>query len=349
MPQFPNAGGDMADAIRTHDWSATPLGALDQWPTSLLTTVRIMLAQKHAICIFWGPELTMLYNDAYAPFLGAKEAGALGKPFEVIWSDVWAEVKPLVDEALDGRSVFHREMPLVMQRNGYDEQTYWTFSYSPLYDDDAQVVGLMNVTVDATPTVQARENYEIMQRELVHRVKNTLAVTTAVVSSSLRHAATIEDARATVGKRMSALTKAQEFLNYDGEEIEIEHVVDSAIKAHLDNPSRAVISGSQVLIAPEQAVGLSLALYELATNAVKYGALSQEQGQVHITWALDDDRRFTFEWTESGGPHVAPPQRSGFGSRLTNVIVASYFGGTGTTHYDPSGLRFALQGQLVAR
>ena len=87
----------MGRAIRDFDWSQTPLGPIEQWSTALLSAVRILLGQRHAACMFWGPELTMLYNDAFAPALGQKECRALGQPFRVIWADVWDDVAPLVE------------------------------------------------------------------------------------------------------------------------------------------------------------------------------------------------------------------------------------------------------------
>lgn len=98
-------------------------------------------------------------------------------------------------------------------------------------------------------------------------------------------------------------------------------------------------------IAPQQALGLSLAVYELATNALKYGALSNENGKVDIVWTLDEDDRFALRWREAGGPAVRTPTRKGFGSRLTNQIVAAYFSGEGRTFYYSDGLVFELEGK----
>lgn len=346
MSVFPPAGGQLGQAIRTMDWSGTGLGDPDGWPQSLRTIVQMMLAQRHAICLFWGPDLRILYNDAYAPLLGAKEKGALGQPFRQVWSEVWDQLKPLVDEALAGRGTWSEELSLVLNRHGYDEQTYFTLSYSPLYDDAGQVAGLINVAVDATATVVSRRDQQILQRELVHRVKNTMAVVTAVVSSSLRHATNMDEARHQVGSRIAALGRAQELVSSQGDEAEIAEIVQSGVSAHMDSPDRISIRGPKTLLSAQQAVGLSLAIYELATNAAKYGALSGEAGRVDISWDTDEDGSFRFSWTESGGPQVSTPTKTGFGSRLTNSIVASYFSGTGETHYRPDGVQFELLGNL---
>lgn len=337
--------GRMGMRTQEYDWSATSLGAVSTWSESLTTIVELMLSQKQAICMFWGDQLNIFYNDAYAPLLGAKESGALGMPAAEVWSDIWPDIKPFVDQAMSGHGTWAEEFPLTMHRNGYREETFWTFSYSPLYEN-GRVMGMMNVALDATPGVLAKRKQEALQRELVHRVKNTLAVTAAVVSSTLRQATTIEEARATVADRIAALGAAQELLNSSNEHTPIREIIEAAMKAHLDGPDRAVITGPNIRVSSQQAVGLSLAVYELATNALKYGALSNEAGRVEISWDADQDGRFSFAWQETGGPIVLPPTRSGFGSKLTDRIVASYFEGEGKTTYNPGGVRFELTGTI---
>jgi two-component sensor histidine kinase len=344
MTDFLLTEGDMARAIREYDWAMTSAGALDSWPLALRTVVQMMLHQRHAICLFWGSDLNILYNDAYKPFLGAKEKDALGKPFSVIWSDVWDQVKCFVDEALSGRGTYTENMRLITDRNGYDEETFWTFSYSPLYDDDGNVAGLVDIAVNTTPMVRSLRAQEVLRRELVHRVKNSMAVTTAVISATLRHAETLDQARETITHRIAALGKAQNMLNEIPVDVSVADTVTESMNAHLDDPGRLKVSGPKLHVSTQQGIGLSLAVYELATNALKYGALSNEIGCVKISWETSGSRGFEFVWQETGGPPVAPPKRTGFGSRLTNQIVASYFSGKGETTYCPDGVRFVLSG-----
>lgn len=347
VPHFPDDDSEMGKAIRLFDWTSTAMGPVETWPVTLKTTVRTILKQGHAICLFWGPDLNIIYNDAYRPFLGLKERGALGKPFHIIWSDVWDDVKPFVDEALSGRGTFAEDLHLVMDRNGFPEDTYWTFSYSPLYDDDGNVAGLINITIETTATVEGRKREELLRRELVHRVKNTMAITTAVVSATMRHSRTLEEARDTVKRRIAALGNAQNLMHASGKGAGIVELVCDSVYPHLDDRARVTISGPDMDVAPQQALGLSLAVYELATNALKYGALSNESGRVEIAWTLGGNDRFELRWRETGGPPVRPPTRTGFGSRLTNQIVAAYFSGEGRTFYHPEGLVFELDGKYV--
>lgn len=345
MPDFPYDDSEMGRAIRHFDWASTAAGPINTWPVSLKTTVQMILKQRHAICLFWGPDLNIIYNDAYRPFLGLKEKDALGKPFHIIWSDVWDDVKHFVDDALSGKGTFAEDMHLVMDRNAYPEDTYWTFSYSPLYDDQGKVAGLINITVETTAMVESRKREEVLRRELVHRVKNTMAITTAVVSATMRHSQSLEEARDTIKKRIAALGNAQNLMHASGQGTGIFDLIHSSVHPHLDDRARVTITGPDMQIAPQQALGLSLAVYELATNALKYGALSNESGKVDIVWTLDDDDRFALRWRETGGPEVRTPTRTGFGSRLTNQIVAAYFSGEGRTFYHPDGLVFELEGK----
>jgi two-component sensor histidine kinase len=335
----------MARLTAEYDWSATSLGPISSWSQALTAVVQMMLGQKHAICMFWGDELNILYNDAYAPILGAREVGALGQPAKQVWPEIWDDIEPFVKQALSGQGTWAEELPLTMRRNGYDEETFWTFSYSPLYEQ-GEVRGMLNVALDATAGVIARRNQKALQRELVHRVKNTLAVTAAVVSSTLRQASSLDQARATVSDRIAALGVAQELLHGSADDTPVRGIIEAALAAHLDRPDRAVITGPDLHVASQQAIGLSLAVYELATNAVKYGALSGDAGRIGISWNIDGDGRFSLVWQEIGGPAVVAPARTGFGSRLTNRIVPAYFGGEGRTLYNTDGVRFELQGKI---
>ncbi|UNK42731.1 PAS domain-containing protein [Luteimonas sp. S4-F44] len=153
---FLPAHGAMAGRIAAFDWSTTPLGPLQAWPQSLRTTVALMLDSRFAMCLSWGPELTLLYNDAYAPMLGAKEPTALGRPIARIWPDVWDDILPLIEQAMSGTSTSHEDMPLTMLRHGYPEQTYWTFSYTPVRDEQGQIPGFLNITTETTQKVLAQ-------------------------------------------------------------------------------------------------------------------------------------------------------------------------------------------------
>ncbi len=152
--QFLAGGGEMAAAMRALDWSGSPLGPPSVWPEALKTAAGIMLSSKFPMFLAWGPELGFLYNDAYVEVLGAKHP-AVGRPFREIWSEIWADISPLVDRALAGEATYWENLPLVMRRKGFEEQTWFTFSYSPLRDGDGVVRGMFCACVETTDTVLA--------------------------------------------------------------------------------------------------------------------------------------------------------------------------------------------------
>lgn len=157
---FLDGGGETGAIIRGIDWSGTPLGPMDAWPQSLRTIVSLMLANGHAMCLTWGPELTFLYNDAYAPILAARHPAAMGKAIDIVWSDVWPDIEPLLRRALAGETVRLDNHHLVMTRKGYPEDTWWSFSYSPLRDESGTIRGMIDVCVDFTEMVLTRRKLE---------------------------------------------------------------------------------------------------------------------------------------------------------------------------------------------
>jgi len=123
-------GGEMGMLMRSLDWSQTPLGAVSQWPQSLKTSVRIMLTSRQAMFVWWGEELINLYNDAYKAIVGGKHPEALGKPASYVWQEIWDQVGPRAESAmLKNEGTYDEALLLIMERNGYPEETYYTFSY----------------------------------------------------------------------------------------------------------------------------------------------------------------------------------------------------------------------------
>ena len=128
---FLAGGGIMGARIRAHDWSASSIGPPEAWPQSLRTALSIMLHSGFPAYLAWGPDLVGFYNDAYAPVLGTKP-DALGQPFRQVWSETWDQIGPIVARALSGEASYFKALPITMERKGYPEQTWWTFSYSPI-------------------------------------------------------------------------------------------------------------------------------------------------------------------------------------------------------------------------
>lgn len=144
----PEVGPDLAQV----DWAATPLGPPSQWPQSLQTAVRILLPSRFSMWMAWGPELTFFCNAAYRrDTLGAKYPWALGRPANEVWSEIWSDIGPRIEGVLStGHATWDAGLRLFLERSGYPEETYHTFSYSPLRDDDGNVVGMLCVVSEDT-------------------------------------------------------------------------------------------------------------------------------------------------------------------------------------------------------
>lgn len=162
-------GGEMGARMRRFDWSRSPLGRPEQWPQSLKTGVEILLSSKFPMFIAWGPELRFLYNDAYSELLGRKHPAALGHAFEDVWADIWATIEPIVRRALAGEATYWDNLPLTMTRKGYEEQTWFTFSYSPLRGDGGAIEGMFCAVVETTDTVLA-EQHRVNEAERLRRL-----------------------------------------------------------------------------------------------------------------------------------------------------------------------------------
>ena len=150
------ANGDVMGALmRAYDWASTSLGLQERWPQSLLTLVRVMLNSRQPMFIVWGADRTLVYNDSYAPLLGTRHPGALGCPFFETWPEVRGEVGALMDRVFTGDPVHMDDLQLTVHRNGYPEETHFSFSYTPVPGDDGAIVGLFCACTETTRQVLA--------------------------------------------------------------------------------------------------------------------------------------------------------------------------------------------------
>jgi PAS domain S-box-containing protein len=147
------------------DWTATPLGPIEGWPQSLRTAINILLSSRFAMWMAWGPELTFFCNAAYRrDTLGDKYPWALGRPAREVWAEIWDDIGSRVESVMTaGESTWDEALMLLLERSGYREETYHTFSYSPLRDDDARVVGMLCVVSEETNRVIGERRMETLR------------------------------------------------------------------------------------------------------------------------------------------------------------------------------------------
>ena len=157
---------ELAALMRQRDWAATPLGPVESWPAPLRTAVRIVLTSRFAMWMAWGEELTFFYNDAYArDTLAAKHPWALGRPTREVWHEIWPEIEPRLASVLaGGPATWDEGLLLFLERSGYPEETYHTFSYSPLHDDAGAVSGVLCVVTEETARVIGERRVALLGR-----------------------------------------------------------------------------------------------------------------------------------------------------------------------------------------
>jgi two-component sensor histidine kinase len=253
------------------------------------------------------------YNDAFRPILGTKQE-ALGRSFADIWAEAWDDIGPIADRAFSGEATYIENFPLLINRFGASEQAYFTFSYSPLRLADGTVAGFIDTVVETTETVKTRADLALVNEELGHRLKNTLALVDSIAAQTLR-GVTEQDAVAALRDRLVALGQAHDILlGQDWSGSSLGAVVHGTLK-RLDGLGQIVVEGPDLEIGSRATMTFSLILHELATNATKYGALSLPNGGVSLSWAIEREV-LRLRWREFNGPRVEQPTRTGFGSRL---------------------------------
>lgn len=167
-----------ADLLKTVDFSATPLGPPEVWENALNSIVSLMLESRFPMFIAWGGALTFLYNDAYADILGLKHPAAFGSSFRDIWADIWDDISPLITDAMNGIATFSEDLPLVMNRADYEEKSWFTFSYSPVRDENGLVRGMFCAVTETTDRVllQQRQAFRLSLEEELREIENSMAV-----------------------------------------------------------------------------------------------------------------------------------------------------------------------------
>ena len=173
--EFLDGGGHVGALMRRHDWSTSPLGDPATWPQSLRSVVGLLLHSRFPMFVAWGKDLGFLYNDPYAEILGTKHPKALGSRFYDIWSEIWPDISPLIDAAMEGHATYREDLPLLMNRKGYDEQTWFTFSYSPVRDETGRVAGMFCAVSETTQRVLVERALRELNETLERRVADALA------------------------------------------------------------------------------------------------------------------------------------------------------------------------------
>ncbi|WP_238247062.1 sensor histidine kinase [Methylobacterium iners] len=286
------------------------------------------------------------WNSGAQNLMGWTEEEAIGAPANLIFTP-----------EDDRNAIAETEMRLaVTEGRGEDDRwhlrkdgsRFWANGLMmPLRDDEGGLVGFLKILRDRTDAKRAAEHQALLVNELNHRVKNTLATVQAFTTQTLRSAASMNEARESITARLIALAQAHDVLtaeNWDG--ADLAQIVADALRLHGGDGQRCQWQGNAVRVSARIALAVSMMLHELATNAIKYGALSNATGTVTVTWTMreagsdgtDAKLRLSLRWEERGGPPVTPPTRSGFGTRMIERGLANELGGEVRLSYEPTGV-----------
>jgi two-component sensor histidine kinase len=280
----------------------------------------------------------VLARMALGPLLGQKAPFALGFVAVVCATILggWRTglVASLVGQVLTWFVIYEPAYSF----NLLSEADRWTMLVASV----CQLVVVTAVALYQKEIGRQQETREILVAELNHRVKNTLAIVQSLAQQTFRRG-TKEDT-AMFEQRLQALAGAHNLLTSNNwVETELEEVIQTALLPFGLKMGRVIMRGPKVSVPPKTAVNLTLVVHELATNAVKYGALSNESGNVDISWADGQGFPRTFTWRENGGPTVAPPTRNGFGTRLIRRGLAAELGAKVHLDFEPDGLQCRLE------
>ena len=284
------------------------------------------------------------WNAGAQRITGYAEADIIGRSGDVVFtfedcvSGVFAAELRRAIEA--GRAINERWH---LRRDG---TRFWASGLMmPLVDAGGQPRGFLNIIRDRTELRAALERRELLMAEMNHRIKNTFAIVQAVAAQTERYSATAADFQAAFDARLAVLARSNDVLiRADWHDAPLRQVIESAVDAYNGETRQIALEGPSVLLAANLAATISLAFHELATNAVKYGALSTPVGRVNVSWIVtptrNDASRVDIVWRERGGPAVEPPDHRGFGSQLLHKGMPS--GGTVKLDFQPEGLECRL-------
>lgn len=290
------------------------------------------------------------WNEGAERIFGYSAAEMIGQPIlRLIPSDRYDEETSILTRIRAGIRVEHFDT-IRMKKDG----TLFPISVtvSPIRSPDGRIVGASKIARDISERKRLEEAQRVLSREVNHRSKNLLAVVQSIIRYTVSHSPQKDFVRR-ISERLQALSANQDLLiasSWRG--ADLAQLVQSQLN-HIDGMplDRVGLVGDAIFLVPTAAQALGMALHELATNALKFGALSAGAGRVAVSWLVEgpaDQPMLVISWRESGGPEVAAPEYAGFGTTIIERITGQSLGGAVDTRYDPKGLTWELRAPAAA-
>jgi PAS domain S-box-containing protein len=269
--------------------------------------------------------IIMTWNRGAERVFGYGADEVIGKPITILIPvDRHHEEETILARLRRGERIEHYET-VRQRKNG--EQIDVSLTVSPIKDGEGKVVGASKIARDITERKRAEERFQLLAREADHRAKNLLALVQATVH--LAQADTPQGLKKAIEGRIQAIANAHNLFaqsRWSGANLRT-LVVEELAPYGKQGEKRIEILGTDLILEPTTGQSMAIALHELATNAVKYGALSVPEGRVRIEWFRMPDAQFAFRWSENGGPPVAPPRRHGVGMRVIEQMIKTQMKG----------------------
>jgi two-component sensor histidine kinase len=333
---WPRNADEMGRRIRERDWPATGLGAPQGWPPRLRHAVEFALATPMPAAVAWGRELILIYGAGFVPFLGTRHPGALGLPAREVWGEIAGEI----DAARD--AVFTGGRDVTQFGTGLDAADLsHGLTWTPITDDFGAVAGCVLVAMPADVlSLPAQMIQPPPSQELQHRVRNMLAMFRSIVRRGAPVTGNAEDYALHLEDRIDVLARTQAaIVRTPAASADVEEAVRDELLAQAVDEARIAIEGPPVALPARTAEIFALAVHELATNAIKYGALGAQRATLSVAWRREErggSPWFVFEWREAG-LRPGPAQRFGFGSELITQRIPYELRGTGVLEIRADG------------
>ena len=303
---------------------------------------RYETALRGSQVVVYTQDRNLRFTSASDKMLGRTIDDLLGRTDEeILPAESAASIVALKREVLSGGQPARAEIAVESPQG----LRWHNLHVEPLRNDNGEIVGVTCAAVDVTERKEGEAHLRLLLRELTHRSKNLLAVIQAMARQTARHAGSVEGFLSQFSARLQAMASSHDLLVREGwHGVSVGELVRSQLAKHLDGSGkgRVTIDGPAVVLKPEAAQNLGLALHELSVNAERFGSLSVPGGQLAVTWMVPDESAraaLALEWRESAGPKVKPRRKQGFGSMVIERNLSRALDAEVALSFDPDGLR----------
>jgi PAS domain S-box-containing protein len=316
------------------------------------TPVGIIIAEAPSGRLLSGnDEVARIWRHDFQPSAGVEQYSAYKGYHRTDGHELAPHEWPLARAVTSGEVVINEEIDFL---RGDGSRGTMMVNAAPIHDEQGRITAAVVVFTDVSERAVIEQQRTLLINELNHRVKNTLATVQGIASQTLRNAVNLDEARADFESRLLALSRAHDVLtreSWEGASLR-EIVVEAVAPYRNTHEDRLHLTGPDVRLAPQTALAFAMALQELATNAVKYGALSNQRGEIRIVWDVRPTAtaaQLCLRWEERGGPPVVPPSRRGFGTRLIERGLARDIDGEVRMEFAPAGLICMIEALVTKR